>query len=424
MKKITSTFLTATAVATLLSGSAIAGGDATMPAQPSQPSTFETVYIDQLNLNTAIADLDVHVDGTADSATANSVANGNAATGHLKTGNIDFDAIQTNDGFIRATSTVTGHNVTGTTAVTATAYGNAASSGTWAGDNLHFADQVTNGDVLSRSELFLESSDAAYSTATAGGNISVAEAENGYIGSFQSQSTTWDVVAKSNVALGSNTSEGSFIANANGNSAVSHGHETTSYNGSVQTTDAMASIYAESLVNVHEASNIASTGVASGNSHVVTNEWGYATLGRDGSDAFQGNDASVAAASHVTLGTWNGYASSTAYGVGNTASISNVGADTQLFAIQNNYGAVTTSASLSGSANAGGTGSAVATSIGNNATATLCNMCGDATLSGRVQQNNAANIFAETNIYSAHGGHVSGSATAIGNSATFHSTGD
>ena len=77
----------------------------------------------------------------------------------------------------------------------------------------------------------------------------------------------------------------------------------------------------------------------------------------------------------VSLDDWSGDANASAYGVGNSALVANVGSDTSLYAIQSNYGAVTANASLSGGRN-DGTGTVNATAIGNAATATLCNACG------------------------------------------------
>lgn len=416
MNKITRTLLGAAATTALFAGSAFADEK----TQPSQP---HIVYVDQVNLNNSIADLDVHVKKVAKTVSAVSVANGNHASGQASNGIVDFDAIQRNDGFIRATSKVTGPHVRGPVDVSTTAYGNSADSGAWNGSALHFADQDQNSDVLTRTNVYLDSAKKVTATTTAGGNISTTAAENGQIDSFQTQSVEWNVTALSDVDVG-HLKNGRFISNASGNTATSNGYETNSDNGSVQTTAAHITVYSDSYVSAYSAKNVDSASVASGNIHQVNNEWGHASLGTEGSEVFQGNDGRVTTQSHVTLKHWSGRGSSSASGVGNNASLYNTGGGTQLNAIQNNFGAVKSTASFSAhQGSPGGAGSAIATSIGNNAVAS-CHSCADQTLSGHLKQTNGANILAQSSVSVGKAGHVSGSATAIGNTATFSSTGD
>ena len=126
----------------------------------------------------------------------------------------------------------------------------------------------------------------------------------------------------------------------------------------------------------------------------------------------------------MSLDQWQGHAASTSYGVGNTAMINNVGSDTGLYTIQQNFGDVTAHAGLNGESFTGGTGTVNSTAIGNAASASLCTACGDAVLSGSVSQHNYGSSHASATIYSGHAGTIYGSATAVGNSATFTASGD
>ncbi|MEO0466086.1 MAG: holdfast anchor protein HfaD, partial [Pseudomonadota bacterium] len=206
---------------------------------------------------------------------------------------------------------------------------------------------------------------------------------------------------------------------AGGNSITSTGSTTTSIQGAVQTTATGETIQAVSDVYAGSANGAIVTTTASGNSYVLHNEWGYTSLGREGSELYQGNESEIDARSWVTLDNWNGHAAVSSYGVGNSAVVGNIGSDTALHTIQSNFGAVGSQASFDGASATGGVAQLTSTSIGNAASATLCTACNDASLSGTVSQFNSGNIYATGIMNAPNAGVVIGTATAIGNSATF-----
>ena len=247
--------------------------------------------------------------------------------------------------------------------------------------------------------------------------------EYGKNAAFQIQESNGSVDATTDVDMCCDGTSASFATTAGGNAMSSTGTTSTNINGAVQTTSAGETITASSNVYMGYGHNVLAATTGFGNSATLHNEWGYASLGREGSELFQGNDSDVDAQSYVTLDEWSGYASSSAYGVGNAAEISNIGSDTGLYAIQTNFGAVDSTASLDGTSTYDGDGIVTATSIGNAATATLCNICGDATLHGQTQQYNAGTVTARGSASVGQSGHVFGSATAVGNSSTYQSNG-
>jgi hypothetical protein len=393
------------------------------PAATAWEGAPAPIVLDQVQLNQTVSDLDVQVTGHANDALAASTAVGNSGAALFKMGSIDYDATQANHGDVAATGSLTGGNVGNAHAAT-TAYGNSSTAGTWMGNSYYRADQVMNGDTSASTTINLGATNNVAASTTAAANVSVSASEYGDNAAFQTQDVNGNVIANTDVDLCCANSSGTFVTTASGNVTSSSGSTSTSIVGAVQTTQAGTLIQAASDVYMHDGNDIVSAVTASGNSAVLTNEWGYASLGRQGSEVFQGNDADIDGQSYVTLDHWSGTATSSAYGVGNSSMVSNIGSDTALHTIQNNYGNVSTTASLTGQSWVGGAGHASAISIGNAASATLCNTCGDGVLSGTVSQYNAGNTTATTRMNTPHAGSVIGSASAIGNSATFTSNGD
>jgi hypothetical protein len=381
------------------------------------------VVIEQVQLGSAIAALDVHVPDHTDGAAAISTAVGNSAAGLLARGDIDFDAVQTNDGYTQATTQLNGGNITGQTYVGTTAYANAAQGGTTNGNSFYRADQVSTGTVNAGTTIRLRNVDAITTATVAAANVSVSGSEFGDNRAFQTQKTTGTVTASTDAALCCTNASGTFVTTASGNIASSTSWTSTTYNGAVQETGPAAAISATSSVYMADGNDVTGAATASGNSYVLTSEWGYATLGRPGSKLYQGNEAAIDAVSVVELDHWSGTAHASAYGVGNAAAISNIGSDTALNAIQGNYGAVSATADLSGQSWVGGAGVVNATAIGNAASGFLCNTCGEGALIGNTYQTNSGAITANARAYSLKSGPLTASASAVGNASTFTSSG-
>lgn len=381
------------------------------------------VEIDQVQLNDVWSNMRVEIPDYAWEATSTSTAVGNAAAGLITNGSIDLDVQQQLDGNVSAANELIGGSA-GLAVATTTAYGNSTTGGTWAGNNYYHADQVANGDVSADTRIDMDNAGTVASATTAIANVSVPTDEYGTNGAFQIQDSNGSVQATTDVDMCCDGHSASFVTTAGGNAMSSTGSTSTNINGAVQTTQAGETVAASSDVYMGFGHNVLAATTAFGNSASQNNEWGYATLGREGSEVFQGNDADVDAQSYVTIEEFSGYATSTAYGVGNTVSTSNLGSDTGLYAIQNNYGTVYSDANLSGSSSSDGAGIVTSTAIGNAATATLCNICGDASLYGQTTQYNAGSVIARGSATVGQSGSVFGAATAVGNSATYQSNGD
>jgi hypothetical protein len=405
-----------------LAASAIAIA-ASMPASADNTG-LHTVYVEQLQLGATIAQFDVIVPDHAEAGlSAASTAVGNSATGIVTGGDIDFDAIQTNECCTSAVTTVTGGSAKGDTIVATTAYANAAQGGTTNGHSYYRADQISTGNTSSGTFIDMGSAERLTSVTTAAANVSVSGSEFGDNKTFQTQAMTGNVTATTSASVCCTTSSGTLATTAAGNSASSTGWTSTSYMGAVQTTGPDAAIRADSSVYMQAGTNVVGSASAAGNSVALANEWGFATLGRKGSEVYQGNEASVDAVSSVELDHWSGQSASVAYGVGNSAMVSNIGSDTHLYAIQGNYGDVSATSYFTGQAWTGGTGGSTAIAIGNAASAFLCNTCGDGALGGATRQTNYGSVTAQSTTYVPHSGGIVGSATAIGNSASYTSSG-
>lgn len=415
MMKTPTNLLLAAATSALMVGAAAAQDD---------PSV---VVIDQVQLDNVWSEMNVEIQDYAWEATATSTAVGNAAAGLVTSGSIDLDTFQTLEGDVRAESQLLG-GTAGTAVATTTAYGNSTTGGTWDGNTYYRTEQTANGDVEADTNVNMTGADTIATATTAIANVSVPTNEYGDHSAFQIQDSNGSVTSTSTVDMENPNvccdSSASFGTTAGGNALSSSGWSSTSINGAVQTTATGETIQATTRVAMDDGNNVLAATTAFGNSATLHNEWGYATLGRDGSEVFQGNDSDIVSESYVTLDDWSGYATSSAYGVGNAATVSNVGSDTGLYANQNNYGDVTVTAGLNGSSTYGGDGIVTSTAIGNAATATLCNICGDAALQGRTQQVNGGNVVAYGTTTVGASGSVYGAATAVGNSATYQSNGD
>lgn len=378
--------------------------------------------VEQVQLGDIWSDLNVTVDTDATEVWGTSVATGNTASSMAKSGDVALMANQTHDSATAANTTVAGDaTIEGLVMTTTTAYANSASAGSWMGNTRVLNEQAANGPAEATTSLRLNRTGPITSSTTAAANVSVQSGEFGDNKGFQRQSATGSVTAKTSASISATSGTATFATTATGNAQTAEGLSTNMVIGAVQSTAQGAQIRGRTDVAIGSATDVIAATTTAGNSASANNAFGPASLGRKGSELFQLNRSAVDADTTVSLDDWSGDTIASAYGVGNSALVANVGSDTSLYAIQSNYGAVTANASLSGGRN-DGTGTINATAIGNASTATLCNACGDATVGGSVNQFNAGPTTAQA-AYSASGGAVHGSASAIGNTATFQTTG-
>lgn len=413
----------------LLASSAMFGA-AALPALaqdvfPPPAEGADVVVIDQVVLGDVFANMNVVVAGNAEGASAAATATGNTTTATSNDNDLDFDATQQQDGMVTASTSLTGGTVYGGTAsTTTTAYGNAATSSTTNGTVFSTVVQTSNADVAADSYIGLDGADAVSANTTATANVVSYSSSNGTNRGFTTQTGNADVSAVTIADIMSNEDYVALGSTATGNSVASYGSTTTNFNGAVQVMDFDTQVTAATSATVQTGNNVAVSATAAGNNASVENEFGFATLGRDGSELFQGNGADIDADASLTLVNWSGTSGATAYGVGNSGLISNVGSDTGMYANQENFGDVNAAAYFDGSNSDGSYGYSSATAIGNAATATLCYTCGaDSVLYGRTSQTNYSNTTASATSVLGSGGYVSGAATAVGNSATYQSFG-
>lgn len=416
-------------LSSLLAASAFAGAMITPGAlaqdDPTPSPDATVIVLDQVLLGPVNSQFDIVIDDTATGATAISTATGNAADGSVITGDVDVDVTQDQQFAVTATSSINGGTVFGDPASTVTtAYGNSATSSTSGTDSttFHTATQTSSAAVSASSDITLTGADTVTAATTAAANISTYSTDPGTNRGFSTQTATADVTATTDADLCCNNTSVELNTTATGNSVSSYGATTTSFNGAVQTTGAAATISGATNAVIGNGTNVSAATRVAGNSATVHNEFGFATLGRDGSDLFQGNGADVTGTTTVTLTDFSGDTSATAYGVGNSALIANVGSDTQMFSNQENFGLVSTNAYLEGGSLDGSNAFVNATSIGNAATATLCYTCGSGIVSGRTNQTNSAATSAVATARITSGGSAYGAATAVGNSSTFRTT--
>lgn len=426
---IRTTFRTTALLAIFMSSTAFAhaweyipymGGD----EEQTQAESDETVTgtIDQSQTGDVWSDMDVELTDHTPNAAATSTAVGNLASATQIAGDVNATVNQEFDARSVATNLLRGYSA-GTAVSTTTAYGNASSGGTNYGANSYYANQAAGGSVEAYSRTDLTQANQVSSAATAVANVSTSDNNYGYSIADQTQYSAANVTAETDADMCCDGTSASFATTAGANASSATGYTSTSYNRALQQTESGSRVSGSTDVYMGYGTNVTAATNSFGNSATVHNEWGYATLGAEGAETKQDNRADIDAQTYVTLDHWDGYANASAYGVGNSALISNLGSDTALYADQDNSGSVYSYAKLDGTSWTGGTGVVTSTAIGNAATATVCNYCSEAAVGGRVNQVNSGSVYAQGQATTSYGGTVYGSASAIGNAATLQSTG-
>lgn len=352
-----------------------------------------------------------------------STALANTASGTVSNGDVDFEARQTADGDVTAINRLTGSTVTDTALAATTAYGNAASGGTSSGESRYLADQTMRGDVRARTLFRIDEAGVIAGATTAYANVSSPTVAGGANYAYSEQRSEGSVRAVTDAELRRNGGPSSFVTSAGGNTMSSVSENATVINGAVQLTGDATNILARTRVHTADGQDLTAIAAAQGNSASLHNRAGYASLGEIDAPVYQGNGAAVDAVAYVSLDDWAGFATISAYGVGNSAHVANTISDTTLFVNQENTGAITSLAGFTGESTSGGVAQLSSTAIGNAAGIALCNICGDAAMQAGVSQRNSADVIARGTTHIGEAGVVIGAATAVGNSASFTSTG-
>lgn len=379
----------------------------------------QDVLNEQIQLGDVFSNMNVVLPGDRDSDVSGSaMAYGNTASGYAVTPS-SASSNQIMNGNTGATMDLSTGSVAGTAAASSTAYAN---SGTWEvhggdGTGQPLNQSVAGGtSVTAETNMQLSHADIISASSVATSNVTAVTVTNGDLTTEVNQTGAASVSAVTDVTACCSNEQ--TIASA---TAVSN-----SYSSWSETSNARAIIYQSSqgpdvraVTNVIQGggNDIIAASTASGNSIAIENEWGYTEL-----NGGQENTAAIIAETQVVLDDWAGVSSASAYGVGNSALVTNIGSDAKAYYTQNNTGDVYASSSFEGESSSGGAGITNATAIGNAYTGYVCSTCASASAGGSIGQYNSANVSSYSHTFNTGSGGYNGAAAAIGNSATFSSS--
>lgn len=369
-----------------------------------------SVVSEQVRLDDSFAALNLHVD-EADDVSGAAVAGANSFTATANGAGIDAYATQYSEGSATAAADATVWRAWGDVAVGAAATGNGVVGAVENGALNVEGWQIQHGDTAASARVRTGTTWSGATSASAGANVTDVSAYNGDLRLVTGQTNTGSVSAnvEADHCCVSTDIEAGAVASANSASAA--GYTTTMLTATEQTSTGEA-VRARTDLWAGYAGSASGSAVANGNTFSAANQWGYVNVA-----ARQANSAGVIAESYVTLGgDWLSFASAGAYGVGNSAAVSNVGSDTVMATAQDNMGFVGAYAALAGN---GGDAAVSSTAYGNVVTGGLCNGCENGSLTASNTQTNSGRVESVTTVRSGWAGSVAGSATAIGNAASY-----
>jgi hypothetical protein len=391
---------------------AVAAGLASVLAAPA---FAQTALNGQIQWGDVVADIHVVSQNGAHTAEAVATAAGNAVSGANLSGRLAAESEQTMTGITSSTATLQSGNLA-EAAVISTAQANTGQAQTVNGAlNLRSNQAAVGGDVYARTQSNTGNVQSLSAVSSAASNNAATAADHGNLNASITQFATnsahavtdTDACCTSTTIAGASSAINAWSSSST-TSTVNAQYDQQSWG---PTSEATTDVYQ------YRAWDVTAATTAAANSTSIANEWGYADIrGR------QRSATDVKADTRVTLGSWSGTASVSAYGVGNTSLATNVGSDMVVDIAQINTGGVDASAQFNGSSTDQGDVVLASTAIGNGFTGYVCSRCGDAALSGTVSQTNAGNVRSTGTITTNGAGVVVGSASAIGNSATFVTT--
>lgn len=380
-------------------------------AQSSNPASTQT------NTAGAQAQLRLRI-GEAEEVGGTAVAGGNAVSRTGVNANAALDVRQRMSGNATADADAVAWHA-GAMTVTSAAVANGATAQAAGGNVTARMDQGVSGDTTATTTTTNGDAVHAASSSAASGNVAALSAENGDITGIVTQTSSGSTRAFA-------TADHDYIADqavsdaiASANNISAAGSTTTLLTDTRQTatgedTHARVDLY------VGQTGDAVGNATANANAVNIDNAWGYVNA-----RAAQTSTSDTMAESYVTLsGDFTGFASASAYGVGNSVSLANVASDTDLDVVQNNSGEVDAHAALA----AGGSGDqalASSAAYGNSITAGLCAYCDNSQpgLNANSQQTNSADVRSSATINAQRARQVAASSSAIGNVATYQVSG-
>jgi hypothetical protein len=412
------------AFAALSAGQAFAACTAPAPTPQSPPpcgqtggdvaGTMTMATNEQIQLNNVSSDFKLKVH-TAQEASAAAIAGGNVASATVMNQSIAANNRQIMKGETSASARAEVGQISKALVVTTYGFANGFTAGAEQGAAIVTSTQVAgpnahvNSTAFGRGRLAGSGASAALG-ATAAGNVSNVSASKGDFRAVVTQTAQANVTADAKGEFCCNNGSASSAAIASANNATLTGAQTTMNTNTVQTSSG-SEVTAVSDLYVGGASNtVIGASTASGNALTASNEFGFMRSG-----VTHTNSSAIMSQSWVTAGTL-GAGSASAYGVGNTASMSNIGTDMRVSFDQRNSGSVQAWTALSG---AGGVGVVNASAIGNASQGFLCTTCGSGSMSALNSQFNSGRVEAIGTLVMPSATTASGSAAAFGNASSF-----
>ena len=390
--------LLASVAAALLAGPAFAQSEATAHTQTQLRGTY--------------SGLTLRV-GQTDDVGATAVAGGNAVSRSGDNANVTLTSVQHMESDANAQADAQIENA-GNVSIYSASVGNGATASAVNGNVDADTTQFDHGDTLAETRVETGDAASAASSASAGANVAALSAENGDIRGNVTQESTGDVTANTEAGHGGVWGQVVADAIASANNVSAAGSTTTMLTNTNQNS---AGAHATASVDLYadHAQDAVANASANANSNTIDNAFGYANV-----TARQQASTDVRADSYVTLGqSFDGFASASAYGVGNSTVASNIASDTALNVEQTNEGATDANAALSG----GGGDQALASSAayGNVVTGALCTTCDNSqpTLEANSTQVNEGPVTSTATIIASRARQVAASSSAIGNAATY-----
>jgi hypothetical protein len=376
------------------------------------PATFAQTSSQYQGGNaTAVTDIEV---GQANDAAATAVASGNAFTTSAENTDLAVANTQHMDGSAVALTDATVWDANGNIVATSAAVANGATADMRGATADIVTSQLAHGDASANTALVGGYALNGASSASASGNVGGLSTDHSDLRLLSDQEATGSVAASINADhdVVADQAVAGAIASANN---LSVGGETSTIATDIRQTATGASVSANVDVYVGETTDVSGNATANANSAAVDNQWGYVNA-----RVAQEATAEVTAESFVTLGgDFVGFASSGAYGVGNQALVSNVGADTVIDTLQVNGGDVSADAALNGEG--GDAALASAAAYGNSVTGYVCTQCDTnvPSLEAHNNQINAGDVSSSARVTTLRANTAAASSTAIGNAATY-----
>ncbi|MGE0741871.1 MAG: holdfast anchor protein HfaD [Hyphomonadaceae bacterium] len=369
----------------------------------------------QLRGTTAVTDVQV---GQAHDVGATAVASGNVVTAVSENTDATMANTQHMDGDTNATASATVWSASGAVVTTSAAIGNGGTVTSANGDLDLTSSQLAHGDANATTTVVGGDARDAASSASASGNVGAVSIENAQARIVADQDSTGDTIAvvEADHCCVAYQATAGAIASANN---MTVGGDTATVLTDTRQSATGERVAARTDLYAGYAGDASGNATANANTLTIDNQWGYVNA-----RVSQTATADVSADSFVTLGgDFVGFGSAGAYGVGNQATVSNVGSDTVLDVAQDNAGDVSSNAALAGEG--GGMALASSASYGNTFSASLCAYCDTnvPSLNASAAQTNSGDVYATARVHTPNAQTVGATSTAIGNAATFQTTG-